>query len=92
MTAQEVPSPGNDWFASALVEEVDSFDEWREAATASAQAYTRWAEAPSHERANCYFAYTAALDQEQSAAIVYAMAVAEVERCVEHRPGRETSK
>ena len=92
MAAQPIPSPGNDWFASALIEEVDCFDEWREAAAAAADAYRRWAQAPSDMRAGWYLAYTAALDQEQSAAVVYAMAVAEVERCLDLGTGSETPK
>jgi hypothetical protein len=83
MTAQPIEWSGSDRFVTALIDEKDSFDEWREAADAAADAYRRWADASSDLRATRYEAYMAALNDEQSAAIMYAVAAAEVERCLD---------
>lgn len=67
-----------------LVDEMtDCFAQWRESAAASANAYRRWSDAPRDEKHRRYSAYTAWLDQEQSAARSYELAVAEVEHRLE---------
>jgi len=57
---------------------IDDYVEWRESATAVADAYARWCFASRPERALQYAAYLAALDQEQNTAAAYADAVADV--------------
>jgi hypothetical protein len=54
--------------------------DWREDATAAADAYGRWSGAPPSEIACRFAAYLAALDQEESAATRYALAVRDLER------------
>ena len=67
-----------------LVDEVmDCYVKWHESAAASANAYRRWADAPRDEQPRRYSAYTAWLDQEQSAARSYELAVADVEHWLE---------
>jgi acyl-CoA reductase-like NAD-dependent aldehyde dehydrogenase len=93
MTTRPIPSPGNDWPTSALVEEMmDRYIEWRDGAAAAADAYRRWADAPAARRADWFLAYIAALDQEESAAIGFALAVAEVERRMQRDHGRKTEQ
>ena len=92
MTAQPISSSEDDGFVSALIEEKDCFDDWREAADAAADAYTRWAESPSDLRANRFLAYTVALTVEESAADVYAVAAARVERCLNGDSGRKIAE
>jgi hypothetical protein len=65
--------------AHLLDEMTDCFDDWRESAAASADAYRRWSDAPRDEKHGRYGAYTAWLDQEQSAARSYELAVEKVE-------------
>jgi hypothetical protein len=91
MTTRPTPSHENDWPTSALVEEMmDCYIGWRDSAAAAADAYRRWADAPSGRCADRFLAYIAALDQEESAAIGFALAVAEVERRMQREHGRET--
>jgi hypothetical protein len=67
-----------------LVDKItDCFAHWRESAAASANAYRRWSDAPRDEKHGRYSAYTAWLDQEQSAARSYELAVAEVQHWLE---------
>jgi hypothetical protein len=67
--------------AARLVDAVlDGYVEWREDAASVADAYTRWSSAPRAENAVRFAAYTAALDQEQSAASAYAQSISELER------------
>jgi hypothetical protein len=69
------------WPPVELVDEmVISYVDWREDAAAVADAYMRWTEALSGEEAQSFAAYCAALDQEQSAAGSYALAVANLQR------------
>jgi hypothetical protein len=64
-----------------LADEVsDCYVEWCESAGEVATAYQRWSEAPSAEERARYSAYIASLDQEQSAALAYELAV---EHCLE---------
>ena len=68
-----------DWPVTALVEELLAcYDDWRDDAAAVAEAYRRWSDAPADEGIQGFLAYNAALDQEESAAMRYAMAVADV--------------
>jgi hypothetical protein len=93
MTTRPTPSPGNDWPTSALVQEMwDCYIEWRDSADAAADAYRRWADAPAHRRAHWFLAHIAALDQEESAAIAFALAVAELERRMQRDHARETEQ
>jgi hypothetical protein len=62
--------------ARLLDEMTDCFAHWRQSAAASANAYRRWSHAPRDEKRGRYSAW---LDQEQSAARSYELAVAEVE-------------
>jgi hypothetical protein len=62
---------------------VDSYVDWRECASAAAAAYQRWRDAPRGEGSRRCSAYMALLDQEESAAILYELAVADVEQWLE---------
>jgi hypothetical protein len=59
------------------------FIRWRQCAAASADAYRRWSDSPWDEKHGGYSAYTAWLDQEQSAARSYELSVAKVEHWFE---------
>lgn len=64
-----------------LVDEmVDCYLDWRETAAAVASAHRQWLHAPRDEGRRGYSAYTASLDQEEAAAITYALAVDDVEQ------------
>jgi hypothetical protein len=69
-----------DWPVRGLVQEllVSHFD-WRKGAAAAAEAYRRWSDAPTGEAAQWFPAYTTALDQEEAAAMSYAVAVTDIE-------------
>ena len=54
--------------------------DWRADARAAAEAYAQWREAPDSEHATRFSAYTAALDQEEGAALQYAHAIDRLER------------
>jgi hypothetical protein len=68
-----------EWPVRGLVQEllVSHFD-WRKGA-AAADAYRRWSDAPTGEAAQWFPAYSTALDQEEAAAMSYALAVADIE-------------
>jgi hypothetical protein len=67
---------------------LERYIDWRESATAVADAYARWSFASGPERALLFAAYTATLDQEQKTTAAYAEAVTDVERWLERRAGR----
>ena len=67
----------------------DRYAEWRECAAAVATAYERWFDAPRGEQHQQYSAYTASLDQEQSAAMSYEHAVADVHHRLEKHSGNQ---
>ena len=57
-----------------LIDEMlDCYDEWRREVTAVEEAYRLWSAAPSSERDLYFGAYTATLDQEESAAMAYSV-------------------
>ena len=85
MSTHEIPitaaSPAPSWPPDELVDEmVMSYVDWREDAAAVEPAYVWWSEAPSGEEAQSFAAYCAALDQEESAAATYALAVLKLQR------------
>jgi hypothetical protein len=49
----------------------EAYVEWREECATVRQAYERWISFPAWERELAFAAYTAALDREQQASIVY---------------------
>ena len=57
--------------------------DWRHDAAAAEDAYRLWSIAPTDEEALRYAAYVAALDQEESSAIRYALVFREVERAMQ---------
>jgi hypothetical protein len=59
---------------------IDLYLDWREEATAAADAYARWADATGDDRAARFLAFTAAIDREEAAALGYAAALANGER------------
>jgi hypothetical protein len=64
------------WPIPALVDRVlDTYVEWREATYAVADTYGRWRVAPKGEEVPRFAAYMAALDQEETAAAVYAQSI-----------------
>ena len=50
---------------------MDVYVDWREESATLEEAYRRWSSAPAPDRALAFAAYTAALDREESASIVY---------------------
>ena len=75
---------GEDTLASRVAYTVDHvlacYIKWREDAAAVRDAYGLGSTAPDVEEAGRFYAYLAALDQEQSSAGIYALAVARLER------------
>jgi hypothetical protein len=68
-----------DRLVSDLIDEVLFFHtEWRDEAAAVEEIYRRWSAAPGAEREHCFGAYIAALDQEEAAAMMYAITAAEL--------------
>jgi hypothetical protein len=85
MAADEKIHPGSPaldslgWPVSDLIDEVlFSYDEWRDEATTVEEAYRHWCTAPAAERDRRYGAYLAALDQEETAALMYAINATEL--------------
>jgi hypothetical protein len=58
------------------------YTDWREDAAAAAEAFYQWSVAPPADTALRFAAYVAALDQEESAAAVYAQAITQLDRWV----------
>jgi hypothetical protein len=58
---------------------------WRHDAAAVWDAYAGWVNAPACEKLSRFSAYTAALEQEQSAATSYAVVVENVARAAQLR-------
>jgi hypothetical protein len=67
---------------------LERYVDWRESATAVADAYARWSFASRPERAVRFAAYTATLDHEEKTAAAFAEAVTDVERWLERGAGR----
>lgn len=65
--------------AGRLDEMLACYVDWREDAAAVADAYRRWSSAPTAEESIWFAAYGAALEQEESAARRYGLAVTDVE-------------
>jgi hypothetical protein len=65
--------------AGLLDEMLACYVDWREDAAAAADAYRRWSCAPTAEESIRFAAYRAALEQEESAARSYRLAVTDVE-------------
>jgi hypothetical protein len=59
---------------------IDLYLDWREEATAVADAYALWADATAGDKAARFVAFTAAIDREEAAARSYADALAKGER------------
>jgi hypothetical protein len=59
---------------------IDLYLDWREEASAVADAYARWTDATADDRAALFVAFTAAIDREEAAARTYAAALANGER------------
>lgn len=77
------------WPLGSLVDEMmDRYVEWREDAYAVTDAYTRWCGAPAGEEPWRFSVYMAALDQEESSAGSYGLAVGNVERSLQRAPDR----
>ena len=67
-----------DWPLSDVIDEVlFLYTEWLDEATGVEEIYRRWSAAPSVEREHWHGAYIAALDQEEAAALMYAITAAE---------------
>jgi hypothetical protein len=67
---------------------IDLYLNWREEATAVADAYTTWAYATADRKGRCFAAYTAAIDREEAAGRSYADAVWTGERLLLSRTTR----
>ena len=59
---------------------IDLYLDWREEATAVADAYATWADTTADRKGRCFAAYTAAIAREEAAARSYADAVRTGER------------
>jgi hypothetical protein len=81
MAAEDTIRPVSPAFSSLcdLVDEVLFFyTEWREEATEVEEIYCRWCAATGAAREHCYGGYIAALDQEEAAAMMYAVTATEL--------------
>jgi hypothetical protein len=82
-----VGSPALDslgWPVSDLIDEaLFSYAEWRDESAAVEETYVHWCAAPRADRNHRYGAYIAALDREQAAAVVYAIAISELRALVQ---------
>ena len=58
--------------------------DWRHDAAAAAEAYSVWSTASRDDEALRFAAYIAALDQEESSALRYALVLREVESAFRH--------
>jgi hypothetical protein len=82
------PTIDHGWQSAAVDEMLSRYVSWRESAGAVADAYERWRKAPPGEESGSFSAYLAALDLEESAAGIYALAVGDLEAAlVRGRPG-----
>jgi hypothetical protein len=69
------------WPIMALVDRMlATYVEWRETTDTVGYTYGRWCVAPTSEEARRFAAYMAALDQEETAAAVYAESISVLER------------
>jgi hypothetical protein len=67
------------WPVSDLIDEaLFSYADWRDESAAVEETYLHWCAAPRADRNHRYGAYIAALDREQAAAMIYAIAVSEL--------------
>jgi hypothetical protein len=73
-TLSSLGSPLSDLIDEALF----LYTEWREEAAAVEEIYHRWSIAPVAEREEWYGAYIAALDQEESAAMMLGITASEL--------------
>ena len=75
--------------AAVLADEMlAGYLDWREDAAAVADVYQRWSHAPAAEEPMWFSVYLAALEQEESAAEIYALAVANLRRSLPARQRR----
>ena len=71
------------WHLSIRADEVfGMYVDWREEAALVAEAFYQWSVAPAPDTALRFAAYTAALDQEESAAAAYAQAMRQLDQWV----------
>ena len=88
-TADQIRS----WAMELLVDEMlATYVDWRQAAWAVGEAYGHWSDASAPERSVRHAAYIAALDREESAALGYAAAVADVALAIADDVGADTSE
>jgi hypothetical protein len=74
------------WPEIALVDDVlVGYAEWRDGSDAVADAYEQWSTAPAGENGLRFAAFTAAVDQEQTAAVAYADAIRKLKRALTGR-------
>ena len=74
-----------DSLTDGLVDEMLAYYiDWRRDAAAAADAYRMWSDPPAGEEAIRFSAYLAALDQEESSALRYALVFREVESALRH--------
>lgn len=69
---------GSSPVGSLVREMLSRYVDWREDALAVADAYGRWSSAPRAQKPWRFSAYMAALDQEESSARSYRIAIAEL--------------
>lgn len=82
--SQDMRTSASKSMADGLVDELLSYYiDWRRDARAVNDAYRLWSIAPAGEEALGFFAYVAALDQEESSAARYAVVLREVERALQ---------
>ena len=90
MAVSRIPSKGEcsgapSSLTDGLVDELlGYYIDWRHDAAAAAEAYSVWSTAPGDDEALRFAAYIAALDQEESSALRYALVLREVETAFRH--------
>jgi len=82
-TDESSGTPGS--LTDGLVDELlGYYIDWRHDAAAAAEAYSVWSTAPGDDEGLRFAAYIAALDQEESSALRYALVLREVESAFRH--------
>jgi hypothetical protein len=73
--------PFDEWVREQLIDEaLDRYLDWRDESEAVDAAYGLWSRAPRTEGALPFAAYSAALDREERAAIVYRSVIDRIEQ------------
>jgi hypothetical protein len=87
----ETRAPMPDWSVTRLEDDALAYYlDWRADALTAAEAYWDWCQATESEHSVRFSAYTAALDQEEAAALDYARAITQLEQATTTRITQST--